>query len=87
MSMELLLLTPYAAIAASLLLVATVSMTCHMQTAPDQMDGFSDSIAAYTRPTRSARASRSGPIKSRSMGPVLDHGPAAFGSEPRYLLG
>jgi hypothetical protein len=66
MSMELLLLTPYVAITASLLLVVTVAVTCHMQTTPAQLSALSEASAAYARPTRYAGRQHSAIINSRS---------------------
>lgn len=67
MSMELLLLTPYVAITASLLLVITVAVTCHMQTASAQPSAFSEASATYDRPTRYARRQHSAVANSRSI--------------------
>jgi hypothetical protein len=67
MSMELLVLTPCVAITASLVLVITVAVTCHMQTTPARPSAFSEASATYDRPTRYAGRQHSAIINSRSM--------------------
>lgn len=76
MAMELLMLTPYAAIAAGLLLIVTIAMTCHMHAMRRRPGALSDSTPAYGRPARTARRPRPAIMNSQLRRGSADCHPA-----------